>query len=1131
MIRASNVLGLMRAEARLTRRLVRFWVFQSLALIVGLFFFFQYALLHRFFSSWSASVGLLNPRFLLVIIGIYYLAIFLFGLVFLGYDIRARDKRERMNEVVDALPCTNIELMLGRFLGILVPAWLPVIFISIVLAVLGLVMGTPLEWRSLITFVFVLAIPAYAFALGLTFLLTILLRHRLIAAVVTIGVIVGIIVINFGFVPVYLLPAVDITGGFSVMGPSDIIPSIIDIRGFAQRAGVLLIGLGFLWLATAFHPRHDDSPRARTAAIGVVMLVLGACGPGILVWETLAVLDQKEDWSAAHTARNDDPLPDLLSITGSLDIRAGSRLDMDLALRLRAPAEAALSSALFSLNPGLTVETVTASGQPLEFEQELGLLDVKLAQPLAMGAETTLEMIIGGAPDFWFGYIDAVKDPLSVNIREGNMFMLGFLNMIFDKRYVALMPGVRWLPASGGEIGRGDPHARPSDFYELDLTVEVPEGWLVAGPGKRHAAAGGDAGRTRFRFAPPAPVPDVCLVGGRFESRSAEIDGVTVEALLHPRHQSNLEVFADAAGELRDWLSERLGEATDVGLAYPYDALTLVEVPGALRGYGGGWRMDTTLAQPAMVLTRESGFPTGRFDVRFEDPSKFEDQEGGLPRAKRETLERFFENDFSGGNPFIAASRSFFVYQTAAAGEMGLPLDYVNEDLSNRVVAEKQGYFSIHLYGTDINNTLNQTLTTFGSDKTSVADAMIQTVTSRTDVWDTVLEINLADLDPWAAPESTLNILALKGGAMARSMYDGLGKEKTGKFLATLREQTGGGSYTRDDVLAAGEAIGEDLTDWLDVWLDRTDLPGFTTGDLQLDRITDADDGTPRYQFTVMVRNEEPTPGMVRLRYRVEDSGDDWSETDPIRVAGPGAVRVGLVTSKPPHVVRVDPYLALNRKGFDLALPAVDDERIVEAEPLVGAEVVEWSPVETNEIIVDDLDEGFSIEDLATGTLLRVGAQVDDDEDTDGGLPVAPVGRPPTRWSRSDDARSYGKYRHTKAIIKAGKGERKAVFAAEIPRAGQWELEYYLARGRSEGQSRRRLGNWSITIVDETGSQQATLDADDGESGWNSLGIFELADGEVRVEVPDSSDGGRRVEADAIRWRPQSPQARVLESE
>jgi len=56
-------------------------------------------------------------------------------------------------------------------------------------------------------------------------------------------------------------------------------------------------------------------------------------------------------------------------------------------------------------------------------------------------------------------------------------------------------------------------------------------------------------------------------------------------------------------------------------------------------------------------------------------------------------------------------------------------------------------------------------------------------------------------------------------------------------------------------------------------------------------------------------------------------------------------------------------------------------------------------------------------------------------------------------------------------------------------------------------------------VVDSSGDREVTFDAAVGGSGWNSLGRFDLASGEVRVELSDETEG-RYVYADAIRWTP-----------
>ena len=63
--------------------------------------------------------------------------------------------------------------------------------------------------------------------------------------------------------------------------------------------------------------------------------------------------------------------------------------------------------------------------------------------------------------------------------------MLGFMPGLFDQSYVALMPGIRWLPSAGADTPNGAARTHPPDYFNVDLTVEVPEGWLVAGPGRR----------------------------------------------------------------------------------------------------------------------------------------------------------------------------------------------------------------------------------------------------------------------------------------------------------------------------------------------------------------------------------------------------------------------------------------------------------------------------------------------------------------------------------------------------------------------------------------------------------------------------------------------------------------------
>lgn len=1122
MIRPGVVIGIARAEARLTRRLVRYWVFMILAALLALLAYTQYSFIHYLASAYSSTVASMNPRYLVGALGFWYLAIFLIGLLFLGFDVRAREQRERISEVLDSQPCSNLEWVFGKFVGLLLASWVPVVLICLILLGIGLATGETVEPWSLGSFAIVMALPAFSFAIALTFAVSLAVRHRGIAIILLLVLLVGTIAGALAL-PVWAGPGLDILGNFMVGFPSDILPGMTNLEGLIQRTGILLVSLGLLWIAAAVHPRKDDGSPVTGALTGLVIILAGAAILGSVVNGRHGILRDHERWQAAHEARMHDTVPGLDRIAGEVAVRPGDRLDYDLELTIRAPEDADLATALFTWNPGLDITAVEDSGgNPLDHTHADGLFEVELGSPLPAGETSVLRVTAGGELDGSFAYFDAARDPLTINSWNGQLFLLGYEPIIFDRRYVGLMPGSRWLPATGSEAGRGDPTVLPVDFFELDLTVEVPDGWTAVVAGRRTDEGGGD-GAVRQRFAPQAPVSPVPLLAAPFVGREVEVEGVLAEVLVHPTHARALETFDDAAEPITEWLTTKFEDARDVGLEYPYDAFSLVEAPGILRGFGGGWRLDTTYPSPGVMLMRESGFPTARFDVKFKEPKDFEDRDGGMPQAKLEMLEAFFDRDFTGGNPFVGGARSFFTYQTAGHGAIALPLDYVFEQLASRVVVEKYGFFSAFILDANMNQIIGRVMQGFfgSGQRAKVVDLMIEAVTSKSSVWDTILGTSLVELDPWEDPERSVSVLALKGNAMAESMIDDLGREKTAALLSELRRAKRGQVYGRDDVLAAGQAVGVDLGPWLEVWLEHTDLPGFTSGAADAVRLDDADDGTPRYQTMVTVANLEDVPGIVKVKAYSDPSQGDIEETDsgPVRIDAGQAMEIGLVSSKPPMRVWIIPYLSLNRGAFAADVPNVDAEDIRDGDPFQGSRLVAWEPREDGTVVVDDLDDGFEIVGEQGGGGFRLGGRGIGD-DTDGGLPVHEVGPPTGKWSRAKIGTAFGRYRHTVAMAKAKGSGAQAVFTAEIPRSGSWVLEVHMpGRTRQLQVNPRAMKTWAIDIADDSGTHEAAFDADKAESGWNHVDTFEIAGGDVRVALGPSGDSGVVV-ADAIRWVP-----------
>ena len=417
-----------------------------------------------------------------------------------------------------------------------------------------------------------------------------------------------------------------------------------------------------------------------------------------------------------------------------------------------------------------------------------------------------------------------------------------------------------------------------------------------------------------------------------------------------------------------------------------------------LRGYGGGWRMDTTQAMPGVLLLRENSFTTSRFEFEFRDPDSFGEREGGMARAKVEAIERFFENDFSGGNLFLGGSRNFLLFQTSAHGSGALAIDFVLEELVSQLLTGKRGYFTPFMFDRQSALVIGETITSVVNGQVdSVVEAVVSAAADRPSVWDRALASSLADLEPTEDARQALNVLALKSHAIARSILDGLGREKTAALLSELRTRFAGRHFDAADLAWIASELDADLEPLLGDWLHEATLPGFVASPVVVERLADDAQGMPRYQTRVHVLNDESTPGLLRLRYIAgEDASATstrWDETEPVRVAGHEAVEIGVVGSAAPREVWLQPYLSLNRQDVQLTMPRIDSTTRAPAAPFLGHRPSTWRPVETTHLLVDDLDPGFTVESDTAENGVRLGGGLASffvgEVDLDQGLPEA----------------------------------------------------------------------------------------------------------------------------------------------
>lgn len=1129
-----EVVSVAAAELR-SRRLVRTWLFAVLAVVAVLASHALVALAHARHFGGGVLVDVYTPRFAVSWLGAVWLWLFLVAAVFLAFDTRLRDQRERVVDVLDTRRISNVELLGGRLAGVVLTLWLPLVAATCLIQLAGLAsqavqgigggepvvlwsMSAVIEPVSLAGFLLMDALPALALMVAIVLFLASSLNNRLLTVFIALTL-VGLHIAALGMLPVYLVPAASLVANHAEFA-SDIVPRFADGQVLGQRASLLLFAGGFLAFAAATDPRHDDGSPRRRIGVGMVLLVLGAAGVASVALDGMDELRARERWLAAHEAVETNGLPDVQSISGHVRIDPGKALDLDLDLRVSPPG-VATDRLVFSFNPGLGVSEITVEGRAATFSHQDGLLTVDLVATDLKGSEVAIGVKAVGVPDPAFAYLDSAVDWRRLN--SGNpLLLLGTDAAIFESEYVALVPDSHWLPTAGPNIEDLD---RGSDFHDIDLTVQAPDGWLVAAPGRRRDTPAG------FRFAPNAPVPGVGMFAAPFQRRAVEVGGVEFELLVTRRHLHNVHLFAAAQEGLVEWLGQRLDDVERLGLSYPYGAFSVVEVPARFRSYAGGWRLDTALFPPGMMLMRETGFPLARLDGMLHN-RRYSFGPDSDDAGRKVGVLRMVSGWTRTGGTYHHAARNLVAFQTGATGRGAEALDLVSRELTTKLVLpdffvqdgreRSPTDFSGHQF--DLRSRLG---VGFGPLVGRLLggpypDAM-QATSNRPPVWEAAQGTALVDIaDSDLDARLAVDTLSLKGGALVKSIIDASGRSEASRFLAELLDRHRGANYELRDLLDLGRELETDVPSMAERWLTASGMPGFLASDVTVVRIADDDQGGPRYQLLLHVRNGEPTPGVIGLVIPPA-----FGPGELVRIPGRSAVEIGRVLAAPPREVWLQPYLSLNRRLSQLTVADVDSASTVDQPPFVGARPSDWRPKAEEAIVVDDLDSGFSVHALDSERRWFADPPgPPEDAVLDQGLPE--FRRTPTAWwTRQELPTAHGRYRRTAARAWQGEGQLRATFAATLPTTGRWRLEFHVPDlGRVSPfmfvAARDGLGEHHLELVDANGGvTEIGFDPTEGVNGWNRLGDFELDAGDVRVEVTDRTTGFAVV-ADAIRWTPVS---------
>ena len=1156
-------------ELRVFRRLKRAW---GLAILITLTMQACYVMACWYLAyhlPYDPTAGINAPKYLLGNVDPTIFLFFNWTLLLIQFDLVQRHDRNRIAEVIDTVSVTNLEVLMGRVLAVVVILWTVVALNVFVMQFVGCFsffgwnFAETLQWHSVMNLI-VIDIPVnLVFWSSFLTLLSVVIRNRLVLLLVGATVMFGWywLVIR---APYSLLALVSPSANDTLF-VSELTPSLLSFDMFLMRISYVLFAMFFLASAAFLHKRLDGiSPRKInlgflpiSLAAGVGMFYFGA-------WGLTSPFNQFDDWKTVHSQYEWTDDIDVLFIGGTVNIDPNKTLDTELVIRLARNSSHDSQPLVFTLNPGMKIQSVGVDGVHVEHNFDNGLLEIPNVV-VENGTPFELNIEARGRPKTNFAYLDSVVNYLAdPDIPVHLAKLLGRDGTIYRSSYVALTPGSHWYPTPG-PINTKHPNSRPNrDFFDVDVTVRLnPKDWSVVASAPISESP---ESPNTYAIQSSSPVPELGIYASRFKHASIDVRGIHFSMYLHERHTENLHPIRDWNDTLRERASSWIEECEDVGLALPRSGISFVEIPRSLRTVAGGWRMDSVDAQPnGLVLLKEHGYPRANLQLALSRYVKRVNSWGSeyeevAELAPLRLLILYFDKGKGTDAPRTSLHKHLWTYHTAPIGEHASALDQVVNWLLVSLPSElnrPKRQFSI--YSTkrisdftmlqfdaarrgrsDVLSNPNIVHREYESDTNSVEREFID----RSLIWDRIERQGFSQVRTGDQAQEDLEMMLLKSREIATALLDVNGLEKTLKWINQVRDKYRSQHFTYVDFIISAKEQNVKYEPFLTDWITKNTIPAFLVHDPTIRQVPSDEKGDARYRTTFVLENIQPVGGYVELTIPTLESAH-WSlpyfETlDFIQIEGNSALRVNFETAYSIGGFKIRPGLSFNRDELYYDAVELEDSSDSELPHTPFIEVVDSLPA-SRSIVVDDLDEGFLVNQTSPslessrrfGPFAWIGSQHVEIE-IDQNLPIQPrngLSRPlPNYWQRRTQNLMeipFGRYRQSFAYIWAEKEVPAVEFKTRLTANGKWQLDYHYPWFAPKEWMREseipEYGSLLLVISQHDKIDEVPLDIKSMSYGWNVVDVFELDSDVVSAKMvyqPKSPSASVRLYADAIRWTP-----------
>lgn len=1098
-----NINTIARYEVKLLKRS---WLFRIFAILALLFLTLAElgnlsAVFWKYSDIWNYNaVTSLIPFFVTYLYTIAQSVI----VIFLAGNFLKRDKKLDTAEVIYVRPMSNADYIIGKVWGIT----RVFVGLNLLVLVIGMVINlilnqSPFSLFPYFFYLFTISLPALWFILGLSFTVMCILKNQAVTFIVMLGIVATI----FFYLQDYSYGLLDFLGIN--------IPSIFsDETGHAnlglfllQRSIYFLSGIGFICLTIALVKRLPHRPwKTAVIAVFAVVLILGGVLAGWsytlhfkqVAAERKGFLEVYDKYAAAPKA---SVTTNELSIT-----QEGNRLKGESRLKIRNVHSDLLENIVLYLNPSLEVISVESEGVAIPFKREKQV--IVLEKQLPRGEEWEVSLTYEGGINENICYTD-LEDKEVLSNPSGNTFYYryGKRYAYLEPAFTLLTPECVWYPVCESPLFPSRPYNIRKDFTRYALTVKGANGRTVLSQGKR-AEEGG-----QVRFINENALPGISLTIADYENRKITVDSTDYELYYFKGH----DFFSKHFNEISDTLPSVIRDIrnkleVEKNRTYPFSKFVLAEAPVSFTGYIRNWKGYTEQVMPEIVFVPERGLTT---------PADFRAQYYRLKDWGRDKTATDQDRQIEMLKNYIT---------NAFVQEISPEMRWASSPEINKLNIGALFFgFTGFIYSPDypiVDATFNIMQNTEQSGEqmriwiTELTDQQRASIYLRENSFETAIG------DREIKPQVFYEILKLKSNYLKNYI---LAKVPAEDFKAVLKEFNETSLFREvsfaDFAALLSKRTGIDLMELMPVWYEQ-DKPAFLhLKDVDVNKVV-VEDFT-RYQIRFKAYNESDIDGVVTVKVKNAGRGGGYGfwgggpaeKDDNIQnyiIPAHTACQIKLINDERPVRVRFDMNVAYNLPSeFTYNFSKVDNEISDTTSGSVFVDTLLFAP-DPREIVVDNESEGFRLVETSQKRKLKDLFKKKKEDKYELYRPF----RFPSRWKTVIRNTCYGNPVNSAVYKKRGVGNNEAIWTAQIPHDNYYEVFVWNPKFDSwEGRRERYRSEKLQTYIIKTGEEESTasLDMNQGESGWVSLGSFYFTQGEASVRLSDKV-GGDMVVADAIKF-------------